>query len=183
MRQVRLWRRLDMPGHDAAALTPVGQGWRLEGRAVFRDEGGPPASVTYGVDLEADWTTRSGVVSGFLGDRTLDHRIERSADGWRLDGVFQPAVQGLVDLDFGFTPATNFNHLRRTGLAVGEAREIPVAWFDLGQDGLSLLPQVYERCTASDHAYRAPTADFEGTIVLDDDGFVRRYADLWTIEG
>jgi hypothetical protein len=183
MTAVRFWRRLYTPGHDAMSLTPDGAGWRLEGRAVFRDESGPPAAVTYRVDLAPDWTTRAGSVTGFLGETAIHHEMTRGADGWRLDGVEQPDVRGLVDLDFGFTPATNYNHLRREGLAVGEARDIPVAWFDLGTGVLSVLPQSYERRTASDYAYHAPSVDFGGTIILDPDGFVRRYADLWAVEG
>jgi hypothetical protein len=29
------WRRLDIPGHDAATLLPSGDGWDLEGAAVL----------------------------------------------------------------------------------------------------------------------------------------------------
>lgn len=29
------WRRLDIPGHDAATLSPSGDGWDLEGAAVL----------------------------------------------------------------------------------------------------------------------------------------------------
>src|SRR4026207_452783 len=33
--QTMLWRRLDVPGHDACALRRIASGWRLEGTALF----------------------------------------------------------------------------------------------------------------------------------------------------
>jgi hypothetical protein len=38
-----LWRRLDVPGHDAALLTNGTTKVELRGMAVFRDEDGPSA--------------------------------------------------------------------------------------------------------------------------------------------
>ena len=58
-----LWRRVDNPGHDACRLLALGDAWRLEGTAVFRQEG-VPACLTYKVDCDANWRTREGAVHG-----------------------------------------------------------------------------------------------------------------------
>ncbi len=38
-----LWRRLDVPGHDACRLLRSDAGWQLEGAAAFRHERNPRA--------------------------------------------------------------------------------------------------------------------------------------------
>jgi hypothetical protein len=56
-----------------------------------------------------------------------------------------PGLDGCIDLDFGFTPATNLLHLRRTGLAEGQEADVNVAWFDVPAGALTMLPQRYKR--------------------------------------
>ena len=172
------WRRLDAPGHDAALFEPSGSGWRLRGSAAFQDERGPGSAV-YEVMLDAAFVTRSGSVNGFVGTEPYDHQIARDEDGWLLDGRRVPGLAHLVDLDFGFTPATNLQQLKRVGLAVGGSAEIPVAWFDLGEDTLVELEQHYERRAANRYWYEAPTTSYEAMLELAETGFIARYPDLW----
>jgi hypothetical protein len=51
-----LWRRLDLPGHDAASLLEADGGAELRGMAVFHDEGGPTA-LHYCVRCDTQWRT------------------------------------------------------------------------------------------------------------------------------
>jgi len=62
-----LWRRLDTPGHDACVLWTTRDGGHLAGTAVFL-EGGHPCQLRYEVVCDAEWRTRSAVVSGWVGD-------------------------------------------------------------------------------------------------------------------
>ena len=73
-----LWRRLDVPGHDVCRLEPSGDGWRLGGAAVFRHEG-VPALLAYQVTSDAAWRTRGGAVHGWIGERFVDWRVDRTA--------------------------------------------------------------------------------------------------------
>ncbi len=176
-----LWRRLDVPGHDAARLAATGGGWLLTGAAVFLHERGP-ASLTYAVRLDAAWATVSGRIRGFLGEGEVDHAIERTGGGWLLDGKLQPGLAHLVDLDLGFTPATNLQQLRRVGLGVGGTVETPVAWFDPGESALRELPQTYRRCDETRYEYEAPTVPYRGVLEMAASGFVRIYPQLWVME-
>ena len=90
-----------------------------------------------------------------------------------------PAVSGCVDLDLAFTPATNLISVRRLALAVGEAADVTAAWFDFRAKTLTPLRQSYQRISASEYAYSCPDIDFRATLLVDDDGFVRRYPPLW----
>jgi hypothetical protein len=178
MSEYALWQRLDTSGHDAVYLTRSDTGWTMRGTTVFKHAAGP-ACIDYVVELDASWKTVSGQVSGRLGERAVEHRIERRAEGWYLDGRLVEGLGHLWDLDFAFTPATNLQQLRRMALATGQEIELPVAWFDLDTETLSELPQRYERCTESTYWYVAPTVPYKGFLEIADNGFVRRYPDVW----
>ena len=141
--QTAFWRSLFTPGHDLATVAPALVGWHLNGMSVFQGDNGPVA-VNYSVEVDENWLTRRGSLRGFAGGRRFFHSIERKEDGWTLDGKWNGLAQ-LTDLDFGFTPATNLQQLRRAALEVGQRAEFSVAWFDIGKEKLVDLPQIYER--------------------------------------
>jgi hypothetical protein len=182
MTRSALWRRLDTPGHDAAHVTRTADGWRLEGTAVFGHELGP-ARVEYWVDCAPDWTTRRAGVGGMVGDRRCDVDVSRSEAGeWRLNGEVASGLDECLDVDFGFTPATNYLQLHRCGLDVGERTEFPVAWMDVPDSSLISLPQRYEKRTAASYWYESPQGPYEAMLEIAGSVFVRRYPDLWVME-
>jgi uncharacterized protein len=140
MRSSMLWRRIDSPGHDACRLEQGGDGWSLEGAAVFRHDD-RPAHLVYSVQCDALWRTMSGRIRGFVGARAIDTIVVRDGAGWTLNGVTVAGAKHLLDLDLGFTPATNLQQLRRVSIAENEAVQLPVAWLDVDAGILTELPQ------------------------------------------
>lgn len=174
------WRRLNGEGHDACRLARLDEGWRLAGTAVFQEAGQPPACLSYEVDCDARWHTRRGSVRGWVGERLVDGQIAKAPDGaWIFNGQEVPGLEGCLDLDLGFTPATNLFQLRRVGLAVGDAAEVPVAWLDAGGDTLGLLAQRYERRGEAAYWYEAPRFDYQALLRIEASGFVSDYPGLW----
>jgi hypothetical protein len=177
-----LWRRLDAPGHDACRLVQACGGWRLEGVAAFRHDEGP-ACLAYHLECDDRWRTRAGAVHGWVGTRVLDIRVTRAPDGpWTLNGRTVPDLDECLDLDLGFTPATNLTQLRRVALAVGQAADVPVAWLDVPAGSLALLDQRYERRTTGSYWYAAPRFGYAALLQVNGLGFVETYPDLWQIE-
>jgi uncharacterized protein len=174
------WNRLDQPGRDAASLRSRGGGWLLQGAAVF-DHDGRSAAVAYQVEVDARWVTKRGLISGFLGDQTIEHEIRRDDQGWRLNGVAVQGLEHLVDLDYGFTPATNVLQLSRLALRRGQRAEVPVVWFDLDTASLVELPQTYERRSEASYWYEAPTVPYRALLEISPNGFVQSYPDLWRL--
>lgn len=177
-----LWRRLDVPGHDACRLAIERDGCSLAGTAVFR-EGRAVARLDYAVECDAGWRTRRGHVRGWIGARMVDVRIERSERGvWTLDGRVVRHLDECFDLDLGFTPATNVLQLRRVGLRVGERAEVPVAWFDASSRGIELVRQTYVRRAPRAYAYESPRFGHAALLRVDAAGFVTSYPRLWREE-
>ena len=182
MSEFAVWTRLDRPGRDAALLEAHAGGWLLRGAAAFDHELGS-AVVAYEVQVNARYETTRGALSGFLGAATIRREILRDDGGWRLDGARVDGLEGLVDLDYGFTPATNVLQLMRMALPSGRKAELPVAWFDLDSAALTELPQPYERCGADSYWYQAPTVPYRALLEIAPNGFVRSYPGLWRLVG
>lgn len=177
-----LWRRRDVPGHDACRLESTHEGWRLVGAATFLHEA-TPACLAYDVACDATWRTKDGVVRGWVGATTIDAVIRRTHDGrWTMNGDVVHALDDCVDLDLGFTPATNLFQLRRIDLAEGAAAEVPVAWLDVAALTLDVLHQRYERRSADSYAYDAPRFGYAAMLRVDEAGFVHDYPQLWRAE-
>ncbi|MFH0134239.1 putative glycolipid-binding domain-containing protein [Variovorax sp. EL159] len=177
-----LWRRLDAPGHDACRLERNASAWQLDGGAVFRMEDGRIGQLHYRVRCDLLWHTQWGTVRGWLGDSAIDLSITRDARGhWKLNDEAVSDMSHCVDLDLGFTPATNLLQLRRLNLAKGESADAPAAWVDLDGGGvLSELMQRYERRSESEYAYEAKRFDYAAVLGVTPDGFVKDYPRLWT---
>ncbi len=180
-----LWRRLDLPGHDAACAREVEGGMEIVGMAVFH-EGGDPTALHYRVRCDAEWTTTEATVDGWRGTRLVTLRFHRARDGrWTLNGAPCPAVNGCLDLDLNFTPATNLLPLRRLDLAVGQAAEVRSAWLEWPSAAVAPLVQRYVRRSVAEYHYEAdlPGAEkFVGVLRVDPSGWVLDYADLWQAE-
>jgi hypothetical protein len=168
-------------GHDAAQLKLTNAGWLLRGCAVFR-HGADATCLGYVVELDKSWATRRAETHGFIGCREIAHTIVRSNDGWLHNGAHVRGLDHLLDVDFGFTPATNLQQLRRASLRVGDEVQLPVIWLDADATRLVELPQRYRRLDATRYEYEAPTVLYRATLEIADNGFVALYPNLWTME-
>lgn len=177
-----MWKRLDTPGHDACHLDREEAGWKLHGTAVFRHDG-VPARLTYQVVCDPAWHTLHGQVEGWLGAQPVALNIARTDAGvWMLNGLVVSRLQNCVDLDLGFTPATNLLPIRRLNLVEGQAAEAPAAWLNVAAGKLAILPQRYERRSKVTYWYEAPSVDYAALLEVASTGFVLRYPRLWEVE-
>ena len=139
--------------------------------------------MDYEVLCDEAWITRRGAVRGWLGERGLELTIVRTAAGvWSLNDVLAAGLDECVDLDLGFTPATNALQLRRVALAKGQAIDVPVAWLDVAAGTLTFLRQRYERRSETTYWYEAPRFDYAAALEVAPSGFVRLYPGLWEME-
>ena len=174
-----LWRRLDLPGHDACRIQRDGDLPGLEGVAVWRDPAGP-AHLTYLIACNPDWVTRSVRVQGRVGPHDLSLSIHRLDSGeWRLNGESLPDLHALQDIDLGFTPATNTLPIRRLRAARQDTAEIAAVWLDPSDWTLKRLPQTYQRAGTG---WRYASPGFAADLTVDADGLVTDYPKMWIKE-
>lgn len=182
--ETMFWRRLDQPGHEAARLVFHAPFWQLTGTAVFADRGGP-CRVEYQVTCDPTWHTLAAQLSGWAGTRRLVCAISADARRrWRLDGRECPEVEGCVDLDLSFSPATNLLPVRRLDLSVGDSAPVRAAWLRFPECRLEPLEQRYHRLDAERYGYESGAgADlFRAELRVTPSGFVVEYPGLWSRE-
>ena len=180
--QLILWRRTDMPGHDACGLWGVDSGWSLAGTAIFALEG-QPCHLAYEVQCDPRWRTRSAKVMGYIGRHALELTIVvMPGERWQLNGTDQPGAAGCLDVDLNFTPATNLIAIRRLALGVGHEADAPAAWLRFPACTLERLEQRYRRVALDTYDYQAPRVGYAAPLRISDLGFVTQYPGLWALE-
>ncbi|HEY0594017.1 MAG TPA: putative glycolipid-binding domain-containing protein, partial [Thermoanaerobaculia bacterium] len=154
-----LWRRLDRPGHEAARATFRDGRWRLSGCALFEDEAGA-CCLEYDIFCDDAWATLFASVTGWIGSEQVDARIEVGDGRWTLNGAPVPEVDGAIDVDLNFSPATNLLPIRRLGLAVGSEATVRAAWLRFPSFRLEPLEQTYRRTAPSTWRYESAGGRF-----------------------
>jgi len=178
---VVLWRRLDLPGHESARLFAEGAHWHLHGTAVFAHDG-LPCRLDYRIVCDQAWRTRSARVAGWAGTRRVGVDVSADAEHrWRVNGADQPAVDGCLDVDLGFSPSTNLLPIRRLALAVGDAADVRAAWLPFPSLDLQPLPQRYARTADRRYRYESDGGRFTAALDVDAAGFVTSYPGLWEL--
>lgn len=177
------WRRLDVPGREEARTDRTATGWRLTGELQV-EESGVAARLRYSIECDAEWRTRSALIEGEAGGSI---RFALMADGeghWGRDGAPVPALVGALDVDLGFTPATNTLPIRRLALSVGATAPVRSAWLRFPELRLEPLDQTYTREDEQVFRYRALVDGELFVARLDTDAFGRvlRYEGLWEAE-
>jgi uncharacterized protein len=179
---VMLWRRLDAPGHEAARLLQRDSYWHLTGTAVFAHNQ-RPCRLDYGVICGLEWQTISTKVKGWVGNTTVEiELLVDSTQNWQINGVACPAVKGCIDVDLGFSPATNLLAIRRLNLAIGEAAKARAAWLSFPELTLEVLEQVYRRDQAASYHYESAGGEFVADLEVNAAGFITQYPGLWQVE-
>jgi uncharacterized protein len=177
-----LWHRLDLPGHDAATIKPIADGWLVSGVAVVV-ESGRPCRVEYDVDCDTSWVTRHCTLRGYVGPMPVALEVRRHASGtWMVDGADAPGLRGCADVDLGFTPATNLLPIRRLELAVGQSAVVRAAWIRFPEFTAEVLDQVYIRQAADRYRYESGGGVFRRELRVDPFGCVVDYPGLWRAE-
>lgn len=116
-------------------------------------------------------------MTGTIGHRAISRVVLQREGHWFLDGKPLPRVDGCVDIDLAFTPATNLLPIRRLKLKVGQFANVAAAWLPSPRANLRPLDQTYVRTDQSQYEYRS--GDFEATLTVDRRGFVEQYGGLW----
>lgn len=178
-----LWRRLDVPGHEACRLIALETGWKISGSAVF-DYEQQACRMDYEIACDAQWRTLSAVVSGWVGEQDVEIEVSRAEPGlWRLNGREIQEVAGCIDVDLNFSPSTNTLPIRRLGLKVGQSASVRAAWLRFPSFALEPLDQSYTRLETTLYRYESAGGRFVAPVEVDETGLVLKYGEIWECGG
>jgi hypothetical protein len=176
-----VWNRLDVPGMDACRFQRASNGWTISGVAIFIADGSP-AKLAYEIMCYTDWSTRVATVSGWIGKRNMAIALERQEGAdWFLNGAAMACASNLVDVDLGFTPATNTSAMRRLNLQQGQEIETTALWLDTSDWMFKPLRQLYRRKSDSVFDYKSPLHGYQAELTVDAFGVITNYPQLWAV--
>ncbi len=173
-----VWRLDEYDSRDHARLHTLDEGARLCGNAVLVVDG-RPTSIDYRVEIDREWRTLGATIEVRSG-AGRPRAIEVIADDghWRFDGVIDSTFDGCLDIDLGWTPATNLLPIRRHDLAIGESVVIGATWLRFPELEFSRSSQRYTRLDQT--TWRYESGDFARDLTVNDVGFATAYGDdLW----
>jgi hypothetical protein len=171
-----LWQRLDKPGLEWCEIrrTP---GQTLVGGTALIADAGKPYRVEYTIEIDAAGRTRrAGIVPTGMSQAVIELVCDEGGR-WVMNGAPMPDITGCLDVDLGFSPMTNSLPIWRLRLVPGDVSAIRAAWVRFPELTVELLPQTYERTSASTYRYRSD--GFEAVLSVGHDGIVEEYGSYW----
>jgi hypothetical protein len=173
------WRRMDGSGQEHFRLWRAMSSWLLEGTVDISSIVGT-TRTQYQVVCSAAWETRVVCVqleeSSSL--RTAELRCDERGRWWR-DGHHLDGMDGLIDVDLGFTPATNTLPIRRLSPAVGSSVDVTALWVRFPDLSVEALPQRYTRLEQFRYRYESAGGEFIAALEVDELGLVMKYEGGW----
>jgi hypothetical protein len=133
----------------------------------------------YSLKLDSDWRTLE-VEASVLGMMDAVHLRRLHSGEWlNRDERLLHQLSRSFDVDLSITPFTNTLPIRRLGLKIGAAAEITVAYIAFPELTVSAEPQRYTRLASDRYRFESIDGGFVREIVVDEDGFVITYPDLF----
>ena len=175
----RIWHSVVLRSSEHFVAQPSGDGHSFRGVVVLPIDN-QPGHISYQVQLDAGWRTRrADIEAASAGTHTRIEIVADATGAWECNGEALSALSGCVDVDLGWTPATNTLQIRRLGLHVGARQTVDVAWLRFPELTLERSRQTYERL--GDTTWRFSSDGFTAVLEVDDFGYVLRYGEnLWT---
>jgi uncharacterized protein len=137
--------------------------------------------VDYHIKTNPDWETQYVQITSRHSNREQYYRLHSDGAGnWIADGQRIGQFDGCFDVDIAVTPFTNTLPINRLRLHTRETKHIRVIYFDLLQQQVRAVDQVYKRISEEKYHYENVPNDFEADITIDENGLVVDYPSLFT---
>jgi uncharacterized protein len=166
-------------GFEVAFFAAAPLGVIVEGTTAASEDSGAWV-VSYRVELDAAWVTRSARVTARTAAGPRETVLESDGAGhWLVDGGAAPHLDGCIDVDLESSAMTNAFPVHRLNLRAGQAADAPAAYVRALDLTAERLEQGYRRIADQDgrqqYEYSAPAFGFTALLRYDDSGLVTDY--------
>jgi uncharacterized protein len=176
---ILFWRRTDVIGIERLSLTKSPDGITADSTVVCLEDGG--FEIRHQWRLSSDWRAQSLSIERFDADGRRRLQVERSGDGWLVDDVPRPDLEGADEPDLSITPFCNTFPIRRTPGGVASSLTLDTCYIDAAAMSVERSRQRYDRL--GPHRVRfvdlGVSRGFQAEVEVDDDGLVLKYEHLF----
>lgn len=171
-----LWLSAELQSADRCVVLAA-PGNRLISGTALLPRHDVPARIDYTISTNEQLATTEVRIEMAAGESRSLH-LQRTNGTWVLDGTDRPDLDPCVDIDLGWTPATNTLPLRRVPLEIDESATTTAAWIRFPELDVVPSEQTYTRLAADRVLYRSDT--FEAELIVTPEAVVTTYGDdLW----
>lgn len=175
-----LWTGLGYYSLENCLIDITASGVDINSVIVGTYEGGI-YRVDYHIKTNPGWETEYVQITSRYSNREQYYRLTSDGAGnWIVDGRRIDQFDGCIDVDIAVTPFTNTLPINRLRLQTRETKHIRVIYFDLLQQQVRPVDQVYKRISEEKYHYENVPNDFEADITVDENGLVVDYPSLFT---
>lgn len=166
-------------GFEVAYFTAGEHGWGIEGTTAAIEDARTWV-VTYRIEADATWVTRSAHIMARTATGTRETLLESDGAGcWLVDGDPAPYLDGCMDVDLESSAMTNTLPVHRLDLEPGARADAPAAYVRALTLTADRLDQVYWRipdeAAHRRYDYAAPAFGFTARLACDESGLVVDY--------
>jgi uncharacterized protein len=166
-------------GFEVAYFTAQESGWRIDGTTAALEDG-QTWVVSYSIEVDAAWVTRSARITGRTAAGLREVLLESDGAGhWVIDGEPAADLDGCLDVDLESSALTNTLPVHRLDLRPGGRAEAPAAYVRALTLTAGRLDQSYAKIPGEAepprYDYAAPAFGFTARLVYDASGLVADY--------
>ncbi|WP_213286045.1 putative glycolipid-binding domain-containing protein [Bradyrhizobium sp. sGM-13] len=177
--EILFWRRTDVIGLERLTLSLSADAVLAESTVICMEDGG--FQLDHRWTLTPDWRAQSLDVARWGPTGLSRLNLERTDDGWRVDGQRRADLDGAEEPDLSVTPFCNTFPILRTPAGAGESRTLDTCFVDAATMTVQRSRQRYDRIGPNQIRYvdLGVSAGFEADIEVDNRGLVLRYQHLF----
>lgn len=178
--QIMFWEKKMSPGTEYLELSYQDQTIQVESKVLFI-ENSVPQRVTYRLLIDSNWK----VMNLYFIHHTLGKTLYLSSNGegcWFDDnGDEIQSLRGAIDIDISCTPFTNSLPINRIKWTPGEPKLFEMVYVSAQDLSVKKVKQMY---TLKHHQedkrnFHYRSATFESPVIVDKNGFVLEYPELF----
>jgi len=136
-------------------------------------------TAAYTIRTTPEWKTTAFEIRYTL--NAAPHHVEaRHENGqWIVNGVVREEFNNCIDIDITVTPFTNALPINRIDLQLNKPQQIEVLYVNVLENSIYPVRQQYTKKSGTRYNFQNVPNDFEADIIVDSEGFVVHYPELF----
>ncbi len=177
--EIVFWQRTDTAGLERMSLREEGDLVLAESTVIGTDDGG--YRLDHRWKMLKDWQVLSVEVEKWDAREHERLQLERVDNGWTVNGVSRPDLDGTDEPDLSVTPFCNTLPIRRLMRENAESITLEICFIDAASMVVTRSRQRYDRVGRSEFRYvdLVLSAGFKANVQVDDQGLVVSYQGLF----